>query len=241
MPRFKEPESTSNTTRTSRATQPARASQHARVAQPNRAAASARTSRATGAARVRGVQSYRAQVESKYQKSEAPKGVLLGIVIAAVVVIVLVVVLALNALGSSSTTSAVAATTEQQTSAAVNEDLTLDGHTYSLGQDVQGFWVLNRTSADGTENIIYSFEGTPVALLTAGGKLYAPQNKSDGSWDIVCYMPAVGGEPYKLSKDDSELTGTGTLASAELQQDVSGTSSLVLTDESGATTTVALS
>lgn len=185
---------------------------------------------------AKGMVSYREKTHAKYQKSEAPKGVLLGIAVAALIVVVLIVVMSCGALNSSTSAVDEAATTQAQTSVSAGESVTYHDYTYALEQDTEGSWTL--TVSGGAEStILYTFEGTPVSLVLAGGKLYAPENLEGNVWDIVCYMAGDGGSPYKmLNEDGSEKTGSVLLVSAALD----GTN-LVLTDDSGATTSIALS
>lgn len=190
-----------------------------------------------------GVQSYSSKLLNKqHTPSEAPKGVLIGIAIAALVIVVLISVLACNAINSSSTTEQDAQTAEAGATSSTDETITYHGYTYALAQDSYGDWTLTSTGGDGVADTLYTFEGSPVGLVIAGGKLFAPENKDDGSWDIVCYMAADGGTPYKMADaDGNERTGQGKLASATLNQSGETAASLVLTDESGATTTIELS
>ncbi|MBP3885560.1 MAG: hypothetical protein J6D54_11590, partial [Olsenella sp.] len=78
-------------------------------------------------------------------------------------------------------------------------------------------------------------EGTPVQLVLYNGALFIPEN-FDGSWDILGYTMGAGSLPTQVVNASGEaITGKGQISSAAL----SG-SNLVITDSSGATTTVAL-
>lgn len=240
MARFKE------TPSHDRATVPRRrsseAAHSARAAPARRATASARGSRTRttgGAAQVRGVRSYKDKTQAKYKRSEAPKGVLLGIAIAALIVIVFAVIFACSAINTTPevTPDNAAETTEAKTSAAPGESLEYNGYTYGLSQDANGAWILTSSGGTGEATTLYTFEGAPIGVVAAGGKVYAPENLSDGTWDIVCYMTADGGEPFKmLNADESVRTGNDLLTSVEIQ----GTS-LVLISESATVAEIALS
>ena len=57
--------------------------------------------------------------------------------------------------------------------------------------------------------------GTPVTLILYNSVIVVPENKSDGTWDVVAYT--IGGDSEPVSVVDSSgnaITGTGTIASA---------------------------
>ena len=78
--------------------------------------------------------------------------------------------------------------------------------------------------------------GTPVTLILYNSVIVVPENKSDGTWDVVAYT--IGGDSEPVSVVDSSgnaITGTGTIASATLDGSV-----VHVTDSAGAATDVAL-
>ncbi len=124
-----------------------------------------------------------------------------------------------------------AQTTEaQQQEATTSGSVVLHGVSYALAQGEDGAWAV---TADG--EAAFSVSGTPTAIILCNGVLVIPENL-DGSWDVIAYMPADGSLPNQVTDADGNVVGgSGSVTSAEL--DGSG---LVVTDSTGATTTVAL-
>lgn len=170
----------------------------------------------------------------KPQPSKAPLPVLVGIGVAALVVVVLAVVL-LSALisprapeGDEAATSVAA-----ETVVAANEGVESGGFTYSLSQG-EGGWELVRSSG-GQDTSLATLSGEPVCVTLYQGTLFIPENLSDGTWDIICYVLGDGSTTTQLlGSDGNPVTGSGTVQSATVDG-----SSLVLTGD-GVSQSVAL-
>lgn len=118
----------------------------------------------------------------------------------------------------------------QQQEAAADGAVVLHGVSYALAQGEDGAWSV---TADG--EAAFSLSGTPTAIILCNGVLVVPENL-EGGWDVVAYMPADGSLPTQVTDADGNVVGgSGSVASAELDG-----SDLVVTDSSGATTTVSL-
>lgn len=197
-------------------------------------------SRAAGAARealdasgvVRSSARKRRAAAPKPQR--APKAAVAGIVVAAVVVIALAV-LAVRSLTAPAPTDVAAQTAVAQTNASVGEGVNVAGSTYKTQQG-DGGWELVKSSGEG-DVVVAQLSGTPVGLCLSEGTLVVPENLSDGTWDVICYMVADGSTPTQLlGNDGNPVVGSGELASA----DVDG-SELVLTAADGSQTRASLS
>ena len=128
-----------------------------------------------------------------------------------------------------------AAQTRQQAQTVVSQGVTFGDATLSV-QDAGEGQQLVRTAADGSQTVLATLPGTPVSIAHNGQAIYIAENLSDDTWDVLSYVVADGSEPTQLLDDGgSPVGGTGRLASSEVE----GTH-LVLTDESGAVTTVSL-
>ena len=197
-------------------------------------------SRAAGAAReaIQSSGAVRSSVNRRRAAAptpkRAPKAAVAGIVVAVVIVIVLAVV-AVRSLTAPAASEADVQTVAAQTSAAVGTGVEVAGSTYETRQGDQG-WELVRTS--GEEDVsVAQLSGTPVALCLSEGTLVVPENLSDGTWDVICYVVADGSTATQLLGDDGNpVVGSGELTAAEVD---GGT--LVLTDSSGAQTRASLS
>lgn len=44
----------------------------------------------------------------------------------------------------------------------------------------------------------------PVALCLHEGTLFVPENLSDGTWDVICYVVADGSTPAQLLNGDGQ-------------------------------------
>ncbi len=151
------------------------------------------------------------------QPSQAPLPVLVGIGVAALLVVILAVVL-LTALitpkapeGEAATTSAAVA----ETVVAAEEGVEAGGSTYAMRQGEAG-WELVRASG-GQDTSLATFAGTPVSVCLYQGALFIPENLSDGTWDIVCYVLGDGSAATQLlGVDGNPVTGSGTIQSAAL-------------------------
>lgn len=121
------------------------------------------------------------------------------------------------------------ATEQQQVEVSVGESVTFQGQSFSVTQDGDAY-VVTRDGAT-----VFALEGTPTGLVLYNGTLVIPENR-DGSWDVVCYMIADGSVPaYVVGSDGNAVGGSGTIQSSTLDG-----GSLVVTDSTGATTSVAL-
>ena len=196
-------------------------------------------SRAAGAAREALGSSDVMRADARRRRSEkpapskAPKGVVAGIVVACVVIIVLGVTLA-RALIEPTSGPDEAATTVAQTSVSSGDGVSVSGATYTTRQAGSG-WELVRGSGDGGTTVA-QLSGTPVAICLHEGTLFVPENLSDGTWDIICYVVADGSTATQLLGDDGQpVVGSGELSSAEVDGDA-----IVLTDASGAQTRASL-
>lgn len=123
-----------------------------------------------------------------------------------------------------------------QEQADVDGSVTYQGSTYSLVTQESGQMGLVCTDANGNVSTLCEIEGTPVALMRAGATILIPENRDDGTWDIVCYV--VGGHAeatYVVGSDGAMVQGTGSISAVELD----GTT-LHVTDDSGEITDVAV-
>ena len=123
-----------------------------------------------------------------------------------------------------------------QTSVGANDDgISVAGSSYSTRQGDSGWELVKGEGDDAT--VVAQLSGSPVALCLHEGTLFVPENLSDGTWDVICYVVADGSTPAQLLNGDGQpVVGSGELSAAELDGD-----SLVVTDASGAQTRLALS
>lgn len=172
---------------------------------------------------------------AKPSPAKAPKGVLVGMIVAVVVVIVLAV-FAVRSLVEPATPEDDAATAAAQTSVEANGDgISVAGSSYSTRQGDSG-WELVKGEGDDAA-VVAQLSGSPVALCLHEGTLFVPENLSDGTWDVICYVVADGSTPTQLLNNDGQpVVGSGELAQAELDG-----ADLVVTDASGAQTSISLS
>ena len=174
-----------------------------------RAAAAARRSLPKEARRGQG---------TRQRSAKAPLPVLVGIGVAALVVVVLLVMLVTSLLGGSSKQASGAATTAPaETVVSAQEGIQLGSYTYSTSQGDQG-WELVRSSSSGETAVVAALSGTPASVCLYQGTLYIPENLPDGTWDIICYLPADGSTASQLLGDDGQpVVGSGTVTSAVVQ------------------------
>lgn len=171
---------------------------------------------------------------AKPAPAKAPKGVLVGMVVAVVVVIALAT-FAVRSLVEPAASGDDAATAAAQTSVEASGGVSVAGSSYSTRQGDAG-WELVKGEGDDAA-VVAQLSGTPVALCLHEGTLFVPENLSDGTWDVICYVVADGSTPTQLLNGDGQpVVGSGELSAAELDGD-----SLVVTDASGAQTRLALS
>ena len=110
-----------------------------------------------------------------------------------------------------------------------------NGTNYTVGQDADGSWAVYAASEGATPAEVCRLDGTPSGILLCHGILVIPESLSDG-WDVLAYMPADGSLPTKVANPDgTPVTGSGSIESAVLDG-----SNVVVTDSTGAKTTVAL-
>ncbi len=194
------------------------------------ASRAAEAGRAFAARTVRAGQGTR----KKPQPSRAPLPVLIGIGVAALAVVVLAVVL-LTALISPKApeTDEAATSVAAQTVVAANEGIEAGGATYGVSEG-EGGWELVRSSG-GQDTSLATFAGAPACVTLYQGTLFIPENLSDGTWDIICYVLGDGSTATQLlGSDGNPVAGSGTVQSAAVDG-----SSLVLTGE-GVNQSVAL-
>lgn len=152
------------------------------------------------------------------RSAKAPLPVLIGIGVAALVVVVLLVMLVTSLLGGSSKQASGAATTAPaETVVSAQEGIQLGSYTYSTSQGDQG-WELVRSSSSGETAVVAALSGTPASVCLYQGTLYIPENLPDGTWDIICYLPADGSTASQLLGGDGQpVVGSGTVTSAVVQ------------------------
>jgi hypothetical protein len=153
--------------------------------------------------------------------------VVLGIV--AVVIVVVLFVLFRNAYES---TGSDAASTTQVEQTQVSADSTVDygGYVYGVAEQADGTYALQRTAeGSSTPLVLAQLDGTPVALVLYDGVFLVPQNRSDSTWDVLCYVMGDGSIPTQLiDADGATVGGSGSISSATLDG-----SNLLLTDAGG--------
>lgn len=120
----------------------------------------------------------------------------------------------------------------EQLQTSTTDSIEYHGTTYRLTQGDDAAWHLVRQSGDeGTEEqVVGDLPGTPVTLVLYNGAIVIPENKADGTWDVMAY---VFGSDCSQVVDDSgnAYTGQGTVSSATLEG-----SELSITTDSGTTT-----
>ena len=119
--------------------------------------------------------------------------------------------------GSSKQASGAATTAPAETVVSAQEGIQLGAYTYSTSQGDQG-WELVRSSAGGETAVVAALSGTPASVCLYQGTLYIPENLPDGTWDIICYLPADGSTASQLLGGDGQpVVGSGTVTSAVVQ------------------------
>lgn len=156
-------------------------------------------------------------------------------------IVVLLVVLTLAViLGGIYVFSRLTAGPEQQEEQGQTEQMqvsttdTIDyrGTTYKLEEGDGGTWHLTRQSQDegAQAQSLGDLGGTPVTMVLYDGALVIPENKSDGTWDVMVYM--LGSGWSQLMQDDgTAYSGQGSVSEATLDG-----SQLTITTDSGSTT-----
>ncbi len=118
---------------------------------------------------------------------------------------------------------------------AIDQNIEYEGSTYLLQKRDDGTYELARQDKDGSSTSLFDCSGEPVQLILLNGTLLVPENVGDG-WDVLAYMvgaSSVGSQV--VDGDGNAIVGQGSIQSVEM-----GKNSLVVTDSTGAQTTVGL-
>ena len=169
------------------------------------------------------------------------KSVLLVIAGVVGLFVILAIVAGVTFLGAQDNTQSAepAATTaeeRQQVQTTADGSVTYQGVSYAIEATGDGTYAVVATDPQGNKTQEFTVSGTPVTLILYNSVIVVPENKSDGTWDVVAYT--IGGDSEPVSVVDSSgnaITGTGTIASATLDGSV-----VHVTDSAGAATDVAL-
>lgn len=155
-------------------------------------------------------------------------------------VLLLVVLTAAVVLGGVYLFSRLTASTGQQDDQQVVEQMQTDatnsidyrGVTYRLEQGDDGTWHLMRQSEDEGAQAqgLGDLSGTPVTLVLYNGAIIIPENKSDGTWDVMSYVLGSGWSQL-LDSDGTAYSGQGTVTGATLDG-----SQLTITTDGGSET-----
>lgn len=120
----------------------------------------------------------------------------------------------------------------EQTQTDVSSKVEYYGVTYYLQQGDDGSWQLMRQSEDegAQAQQLGSLQGTPVTIVLYNGALLIPENKSDGTWDVLSYVLGSGWSQL-VDSDGNAYSGQGSINSATLDG-----SQLTITSDGGSTT-----
>ena len=124
----------------------------------------------------------------------------------------------------------------QQVQTTADGSVTYQGVSYSLEATGDGTYAVIASDSKGNKTQEFTVSGTPVSLILYNSVIVVPENKSDGTWDVVAYT--IGGDSAPMAVADSSgnaITGTGTISTATLDGSV-----VHVTDSTGATTDIAL-
>lgn len=123
----------------------------------------------------------------------------------------------------------------EQLQVSTTDTIEYHGTTYTLQQGDDGTWHLMRQSQDeGAEaQGVGDLTGTPVTMVLYNGAIVIPENKSDGTWDVVAYMLGSGWSQL-VDSDGNAYGGQGSVSDATLD----GSQLTVATD--GGSTTIPL-
>ncbi len=124
----------------------------------------------------------------------------------------------------------------QQVQTTADGSVTYQGVSYSLKATGDGTYAVIASDSKGNKTQEFTVRGTPVSLILYNSVIVVPENKSDGTWDVVAYT--IGGDSAPMAVADSSgnaITGTGTISTATLDGSV-----VHVTDSTGATTDIAL-
>lgn len=124
----------------------------------------------------------------------------------------------------------------EQAQASVDAGITYHDVTYRIEQNNGVYSLVSYAAGAAEGTTIYTLEGTPVELVLYNGAIVVPQNKPDGTWDILSYMIGAGAIPSQVvGSDGTPIVGQGTISKVQLQD-----SNLLVTDTQNNTTTVSL-
>ena len=124
----------------------------------------------------------------------------------------------------------------QQVQTTADGSVTYQGISYSLEATGDGTYAVIASDSKGNKTQEFTVSGTPVSLILYNSVIVVPENKPNGTWDVVAYT--IGGDSAPMAVADSSgnaITGTGTISTATLDGSV-----VHVTDSTGATTDVAL-
>ena len=124
----------------------------------------------------------------------------------------------------------------QQVQTTADGSVTYQGISYSLEATGDGTYAVIASDSKGNKTQEFTVRGTPVSLILYNSVIVVPENKSDGTWDVVAYT--IGGDSAPMAVADSSgnaITGRGTISTATLDGSV-----VHVTDSTGATTDIAL-
>lgn len=220
------------------------AGQGARVTTRDNAAEAADIARDRAAVRSRS-RRLRGRNRPRYGKEQEhkpvnPKSVLLviaGVVGLFVILAIVAVVTFLAAQDNPQPQEPAAGVEEpQQVQTTADGSVTYQGVSYSLETTGDGTYAVIASDSKGNKTQEFTVSGTPVSLILYNSVIVVPENKSDGTWDVVAYT--IGGDSAPMAVADSSgnaITGTGTISAATLDGSV-----VHVTDSTGATTDIAL-
>ncbi|MCI6273711.1 MAG: hypothetical protein MR611_03470 [Coriobacteriaceae bacterium] len=221
------------------------AGQGARVTTRDNAAEAADIARGRAAERSRGRRPYgrsRLAYGSRSRRKPAnPASILLvvaGVVGFFAILAIVAFVTFFGAQGTSQAARPAAPVEEepQQVQTTSDGSVTYRGVSYAVEVAGDGAYAVVSTDAQGNRAQEFTGEGTPVSLILYNSVIVVPENRSDGTWDVMAYT--LGGDAAPMSVVDSSgnaITGAGTIASATLDGSV-----VHVTDSTGATIDVAL-
>lgn len=150
--------------------------------------------------------------------TQHPRGFVVVLAIAVIVVIAAGFYLFAQSCSSEEPQRQEQTTTTEQTQTNADESIDYRGATYALATNDSGAYVLRETNnASGTESTVdlVELEGTPVKLVLYNGAFIMPENKGDGTWDVISYTIGSGAGPIS-SQDGQAYGGQGTISDVEL-------------------------
>ena len=192
-----------------------------------------------------GVRRLSAKPRISEKRSEAKKGVLIGVALAALLVIVGGFLLVRALLGEPAEEAApegeaimqdqqqAEVTIDTETGVVESEGITFMGETITM-VNIEGTAAVVSTDELGYQYTLFKLTGLPVTMLFYNGTIIVPENLPDG-WDVICYV--IGGESpaSPIVEDGEAVKGTGEIVDAYLDG-----SELVVVDSNGTSTRLAL-